>query len=87
MGNFMGGSAYGMAQQIGEGHILVTERTYHRLQPGELNQLSFQLEKLMREVRAEQHEVGDTQAIQQKQRKLGRIRSALMILKNYRAQR
>ena len=78
----MGGSAYGMARQICEGHILVTERTYQRLQPSELQKLSFEMEKMMREVRAEQHELGDTQAIQVKQRKIGRLRSALMILKN-----
>jgi len=82
MANFMGGSAYAMAHQIGEGHILVTERTFGRFERPELTKLSFEMEKMMREVRAEQHELGDTQAIQVKQRKLSRLRTALMILKN-----
>ena len=49
MGNFMGGSAWAMSQQIADGFVLVSERTYKRLERGELDKLGFEMEKLLRE--------------------------------------
>ena len=87
MGNFMGGSAWAMAQQIGEGYILVSERTYKRLERGELDKLAFEMEKLLREVRGEQVPLDDVQAIQQKNRKVSRLMGALSQLRQYLQQR
>ncbi|MDX1630406.1 MAG: hypothetical protein R3234_00955 [Thermoanaerobaculia bacterium] len=87
MGNVMGGSAYAMSKQISEGYILVTERTFQRMKPQEMDKLSFQMEKLLREVRAEQPDLQDTKALQKRNRKMSRIRSALMMLRSYRARR
>ena len=87
MGNFQGGSAYGMASQISEGYILVNERTFHRLQRGELDKLTFELEKRLREIRGEQPDLADTKAVQQRQRKMMRINSATMMLRAYRMKR
>ena len=83
MGNFMGGSAWAMAQQIGDGFILVSERTYKRLDRGELDKLGFEMDKLMREVRAVQVPLDDIPAIQQKQRKLSRLMGAVSQLRQY----
>ena len=83
MGNYMGGSAWAMAQQIGDGFILVSERTYKRLERGELEKLAFELDKLTREVRAEQPPLDDIPAIQQKNRKLSRLTGALGQLRSY----
>jgi hypothetical protein len=83
MGNFMGGSAWAMAQQIGDGFILVSERTYKRLDRGELDKLGFEMDKLMREVRAVQVALDDIPAIQQKQRKLSRLMGAVSQLRQY----
>ena len=83
MGNFMGGSAWAMAQQIGEGFILVSERTYKRLERVELEKLAFEMDKLLREVRAEAHAIDDISAIQQKQRKLSRLTGAISQLRSY----
>ena len=83
MGNFMGGSAWAMAQQIGEGFILVSERTYKRLERVELEKLAFEMDKLLREVRAEAHAIDDIAAIQQKQRKLSRLTGAISQLRSY----
>ncbi|HXT52233.1 MAG TPA: hypothetical protein VN811_14420 [Thermoanaerobaculia bacterium] len=83
MGNFMGGSAWAMAQQIGDGFILVSERTYKRLDRGELDKLGFEMDKLMREVRAIQVPLDDIPGIQQKQRKLSRLMGAVSQLRNY----
>ena len=81
----MGGSAYSMAHQIGEGYLLVTERTFQRFQRGDLEKLGFEMEKLMREIRAEQPNLDDVQAIQHKNRRIGRLRGALVILQNYKS--
>ena len=88
MGNYPGGSAYAMVQQIGNGHLLVTERTFKRLSRGELDQLSFEIEKLLREIRGDPPPpVDDTQAIQQRNRKLQRLNSCRMMLQTYRQRR
>jgi hypothetical protein len=83
MGNFMGGSAWAMAQQISEGYILVSERTYKRLERGELDKLGFEMDKLLRETRGEPVSLDDIQAIQQKNRKAGRLMGAISQLRNY----
>ena len=79
----MGGSAWAMAQQIGDGFILVSERTYKRLERGELDKLGFEMDKLLREVRAVQVPLDDIPAIQQKQRKASRLVGALSQLRQY----
>jgi hypothetical protein len=83
MANFMGGSAWAMAQQIAEGYILVSERTYKRLERGELDKLAFEMDKLLRETRGEQVPLDDVQAIQQKNRKASRLMGALQQLRSY----
>lgn len=79
----MGGSAWAMAQQIAEGYILVSERTYKRLERGELDKLAFEMDKLLRETRGVQVALDDVQAIQQKNRKTSRLMGALQQLRGY----
>jgi hypothetical protein len=83
MGNFMGGSAWAMSQQIADGFILVSERTYKRLERGELDKLGFEMEKLLREVRGLQVPLEDIPAIQHKQRKATRLMGAISQLRQY----
>jgi len=80
MGNFMGGSAYAMARDIGEGLILVNANTFKKFETSEMKQLAFELDKLQKEVRGDQPASEDTQAIQKRGRKLGRITTALQII-------
>jgi hypothetical protein len=87
MGNFQGGSAYAMANQIAEGHVMVTERTFTRMQKPELDTLAFEMEKLLRSVRGTQPESEDTQALQRRNRKISRVNSALMMLRAHRQRR
>ncbi len=87
MGNFMGGSAWAMARDIMEGFILVTERTFIRMLPSELDQLAFEMDRVMRDVRGEQPALDDLPAIQQRNRKISRLNSALMMLRSYRQKR
>ncbi|MGE5234587.1 MAG: hypothetical protein ACM3OB_10800 [Acidobacteriota bacterium] len=87
MANFMGGSAWAMSRDIAEGFILVTERTFQRLLAPELDQLGFELDRYLREVRGEQPSLDDLQAIQQRNRKISRITQALTMLRAYRQRR
>ncbi|MEL7061572.1 MAG: hypothetical protein AAGN46_16220 [Acidobacteriota bacterium] len=88
MGNFIGGSAYAMANQVAEGYLLVTERTFRRLSPGELGQLGLEIDKRLREIRGETVPVGsETQEIQKRQRKLQRLSGCRQMLASYRQRR
>ncbi len=80
MGNFIGGSAYAMSRDIAEGFILVNANTFKKFTPAELKQLSFELDKVQKEARAEQPAGDDTQAIQKRGRKLSRITVAMNII-------
>ena len=84
---FQGGSAYAMANQIAEGHVMVTERTFTRMQKPEIDNLAFEMEKLLRSVRGTQPELEDTQALQRRNRKISRVNSALMMLRAHRQRR
>jgi hypothetical protein len=80
MGNFIGGSAYAMSRDIAEGLILVNANTFKKYTVAELKQLGFELDKVQKDIRAEQPAGDDTQAIQKKGRKLSRITTALQII-------
>jgi transposase len=80
MGNFIGGSAYAMSRDIAEGMILVNTNTFKKFSTVELKQLAFELDKVQKEARSEQPAGDDTQAIQKRGRKLGRITTALQII-------
>jgi hypothetical protein len=80
MANFMGGSAPAMASQIVEGYILVSSATIKGYTPGELNLLRAELEKHQRDVRALVPPQDDATANQARNRKIGRISSALQVI-------
>ena len=80
MGNFIGGSAYAMSRDIAEGLTLVNANNFKKFTVAELKQLSFELDKVQKEARSEQPAGDDTQAIQKRGRKLGRITTALQII-------
>lgn len=80
MGNFIGGSAYAMSRDIAEGMILVNANSFKKFTPTELKQLVFELDRVQKEARSEQPPADDTQAIQKRGRKLGRITTALQII-------
>ena len=87
MGNFSGGSAYAMVQQVADGYLLVTERSFQRLTRGELDGLGFEIEKVLREVRGTRAEPGDLQAVQQRNRKIQRLNTCRMMLRTFRQRR
>jgi hypothetical protein len=80
MANFMGGSAPAMASQIAEGFILVGSHTLKGYAKVDLQSLRMELEKLQREARAEVPAQDDATALQARNRKIGRLTSALTVL-------
>ncbi|RMH21956.1 MAG: hypothetical protein D6696_04425 [Acidobacteria bacterium] len=87
MGNFPGGSAFAMVAQITEGYLLVTERTFRRLAPPELEQLAFEIDKRLRGLRSESPPLEDVAALKARNRRLQRLNGARLMLQTYRRRR
>ena len=82
MANFMGGSAPAMASQIAGGYILLSANALRGFAPGDLTGLRFELEKLLREARAEVPPQNDALAQQARNHKIQRISSAIQVVLN-----
>jgi hypothetical protein len=82
---FPGGSAYAMARDVAEGYLLVTERVFKTMSRSDLDQVVFELDRYLRELRGEQPSLDDVQALQQRQRRMQRLNNALLIVRSYRA--
>ena len=76
-----------MVRDIGDGYVLVTERTLRRFQPVQLDQLTVELERRIREVRADQPDLADTKAVQIRNRRIQRLSTARRILQGVRMKR
>jgi hypothetical protein len=87
MAGFMGGSAPAMAAQIADGMYLLNVQTLRGFNANELGLLKHELEKLQREVRSQVPPQDDAQATQARNRRIGRISSALQIVSNKQAAR
>jgi hypothetical protein len=72
-----------MARDIGEGHVLVTERTFSRLKSHEMDKLQFELNRLLRRVRGAQPALDATKEVQLRQRRMQRLRGAQRVLQAY----
>ena len=83
--SFPGGSAWAMARDIAEGYVMVTERSFKSLTRSDLDQLGFELERHLRDLRGDQAPPDDIQAIQARNRKIQRVNVATMVLRSYRA--
>ncbi len=82
---FPGGSAYAMARDIAGGFTTVTERTFRTMTRPDLDQLGFEIDRHLRELRSEAPpSAADVPGIQQRNRRLQRLSSALVVLRGYR---
>ena len=80
-----GGSAFGYARDIAEGFQVVTERSFKGLTKPEMDQLAFEIDRALRDIRGEQVPTDDLPLIQAKNRKIQRLNGALMMMRSYRA--
>jgi hypothetical protein len=78
--NFMGGSAPAMASQIAEGFILLSSNTLRGYLPAELAGLRAEIEKILRDTRALVPPSDDALANQARNRKIGRLSSAIQVV-------
>lgn len=79
---FLGGSAFAMSREVSEGYILLSPSAMKKYSSVEIRALQFELEKLQREIRSDLPAQDDLDSIKKKNRKILRISSALMIIKN-----
>ena len=79
-----GGSAFSFARDIGEGYQVVTERSFKGLTRPEMDQLAFEIDRALRDIRADQPATDDLPEIQARNRKIQRLNGALMMLRSYR---
>jgi hypothetical protein len=77
MSPFLGGSAFAMANQVADGYVLVTALQLKRLSTGELDQLQFELDRLLREIRGSAVPPEDLQGLQVRNRKISRLNGTL----------
>jgi hypothetical protein len=82
MANWMGGSCPAMANQILGGYMLLTAASLKGFLPGDLHALKLELEKLLRNVRAEVPPQDDALALQARNHKIARLSSAVQIVQN-----
>lgn len=71
-----------MAKDIAEGYVMVTERTYQRFESAQLDQLAFEMERALRDIRSDLSALDDMPTIQQRNRKLQRLTQALSMLRS-----
>jgi hypothetical protein len=80
MPSFIGGSAPAMASQISEGYFMLNKNTLRGFSPGDLGALKQELDRLQRETRAITPPQDDALAQQSRNRRIGRLTSALQIV-------
>lgn len=71
-----------MARDVSEGYILLNPVIMRKMTVPELQQLRFELDKVIRETRSSQPPQDDTMAQQQRNRKILRIQQAMLVIDN-----
>ncbi len=82
MANWMGGSCPAMANQVADGYILLSAANLRGFLPADLTAFRLELEKVLRAARAEVPPADDALANAARNRKIGRLSSALQIVQN-----
>jgi len=80
---FMGGSAFAMARDVGEGYVLLNATLFKRMTGEELKQLRFEVERILTGIRGEQPPLDDVQALSTRNRKIARLNSAVSMINNH----
>ncbi len=80
---YMGGSAYAMANSLMEGYLLPSPVNLKRLTTEEMRELTFEVEKLLRDQRAVVPDQNDQLALQKRNQRLLKLSQAQSVLQNY----
>lgn len=81
MSPFAGGSPWTMARDIGEGFVLVTDRTFSRMSRVEIEKLSFELDRCLRELRGATTADLEHIELQRRNRKMLKLTGAQRVLR------
>ena len=84
---YMGGSAFAMANSLMEGYLLPSPVNLKRLTLEEMRELSFEVEKLLRDQRSIIPDQNDTLALQKRNQRLLKLNQSQSVLQNYLALR
>lgn len=87
MSPFLGGSAQAFAEQVTGGFTTLSSVQLRRLSEGEIEQLRFELEKILRDLRALVVSQDDLTALQGRNRKISRVAGALQQIQAFRGRR
>lgn len=82
MGSYMGGSAPAMARQVCDGFTLLSQATLKRLDLNQMQMLEFEIDKRLRETRAEPMDLQDQVTLAKRNRRLSRIEGAVRVLRH-----
>ena len=82
MANWMGGSAPAMAGQVAGGFVLLSAANLRGFTPAELQTFKLELEKALRNVRAEVPPQDDALALQARNHRISRLGAALRVVQN-----
>jgi hypothetical protein len=80
MANWIGGSAPAMAGQVSGGFVLLSAANLKGFTPAELQTFKLELEKALRNARAEVPPQDDALAQQARNHRIGRLSSALKVV-------
>jgi len=72
-----------MARDIAEGYQTVTDRTFRNMPRSSLEQLSFEIDRQLRDTRSVQIDLNDLGAIKAKNRKIQRLNTARMVIRAF----
>jgi Mg2+ and Co2+ transporter CorA len=78
---FPGGSAWAMARDIADGYILVSQRTFGRMQRAQIEQVVAEINRRLRDVRSEQPDLEDIQALRKRNMRIQRLNGALTVVR------
>ena len=80
----MGGSAWSMTRDISDGFVNVTERIFRQMNAGQMNKLGQEIDRLLRELRGSAIANEPSTEVQNRQRRIQRLNTAMTILRAHR---
>ena len=84
---FMGGSALAMSEQIRDGYTILTAVQLKRITDPEMDQLQFEVERALRDLRSQLVPLDDQPAVQARNRKMTRLVGAIAQIQATKARR